>query len=763
MKSTGKLTMWKLKLLPFAAVLVLAGVRTASAVDYPTTVLADNPLGYYRLEETSGTNAADSSASHAFPGNYITSGGFPFLGWPGIDTNGIAVSSSQSPDYVSAGYYPEFNAPGPFSFEIWARPVSFPTGGDYRCPIGNSAAYSVATQSGWYVYQTPGPGSTFALVSPNVVFLTSPTYTLNNWYYLAGTFDGTNMSFYINGVLIGTQAASSYVPNSVNNAGACTLALGQRGAGYGNWDGELDEAAYYTNALTLAQIQSHYQAGTNSFRNNTEPPLIFTQPATTSVNAGQTVQFNVLADAAAPLTYQWYKGVSTLSGATNASYSFTTTIDDDGTTYSVAITNSFGYAISTEATLSVTVSLEIVAPLTSITRNVGSSAVFEIVAKGAGPITYQWHNGDASIIPGATNSVLWLYNVQSTDDSSSYYVSIANPSTGLDSDPATLNVQARPVTVPVSGYAKVVVADGPTGFWQLNEPTGSTTAVDTVGSFDGTYDDNAGAGTFTFGVPSGIPHDTNSAVSVTGGAIVSIPYAIEINPPLGAFTWEGWFNPASLAANANDYRTVFCSMSNPYGAGNTGWLVYQTFDNHWAWWPRDGFYQGVSLTDPDLIVANQWYYLTLVYDGTLFTLYVDGVAKTSGTDPTFVQNGNVPLTPSGPGSYNYNYNHTIGLPFGSGATVFAWRTPVDFQPFSGLMDNIAVYNKALTPSQIQDHLLNTTHVSITSSGTNAVISWRVGTLQSSTNVSGPYADVIASTSPYTNSVSGLPKFFRVQF
>ena len=242
-----------------AAVTLLLGIRTASALDYPSTILADNPLAYYRLEETSGYVAADSSASHAFPGDYIVSSTFPFLGWPGIDTNGIAVSSSHFPDYVSAGYYPEFNQPGPFSFEIWARPVSIPKGGDYRCPIGNSPAFGTATYSGWYVYQTPAPGSSFALVTPTGdVFITSPSYTVNSWYYLAGTYDGTNMSFYVNGVLVGTQAANAYVPNSVNNAGACTFALGQRGEGYGNWDGELDEAAFYTNALTLTQIQTHY-------------------------------------------------------------------------------------------------------------------------------------------------------------------------------------------------------------------------------------------------------------------------------------------------------------------------------------------------------------------------------------------------------------------------------------------------------------------------------------------------------------------------
>jgi len=54
MKSTSKTTTWKTKLLPFAALLALAGVRTAGAVDYPSTILADHPSAYYRFEELSG-------------------------------------------------------------------------------------------------------------------------------------------------------------------------------------------------------------------------------------------------------------------------------------------------------------------------------------------------------------------------------------------------------------------------------------------------------------------------------------------------------------------------------------------------------------------------------------------------------------------------------------------------------------------------------------------------------------------------------------
>ena len=49
------------------------------------------------------------------------------------------------------------------------------------------------------------------------------------------------------------------------------------------------------------------------------PPQISSQPASTTVNAGSTVALNVGATGTAPLTYQWRKDGSVLSGATNAS------------------------------------------------------------------------------------------------------------------------------------------------------------------------------------------------------------------------------------------------------------------------------------------------------------------------------------------------------------------------------------------------------------------------------------------------------------
>ena len=140
--------------LPFLAATLLFGLQAANAASYSDTVQADNPIAYYRLAETDGTTAADSSSSGLYPGTYNVSGAYPLLGQPGIDTNSIGLSAAQTAS-VTAGYYAELNPQGPFSFEVWARPTSTPGSGVYRCPIGNFGGWGTGNGygTGWYVYQ----------------------------------------------------------------------------------------------------------------------------------------------------------------------------------------------------------------------------------------------------------------------------------------------------------------------------------------------------------------------------------------------------------------------------------------------------------------------------------------------------------------------------------------------------------------------------------------------------------------------------------
>jgi len=84
-------------------------------------------------------------------------------------------------------------------------------------------------------------------------------------------------------------------------------------------------------------------------------PAITTQPANASGVVGSTVTFSVVASGTAPLSYQWQKNGTAIAGATSASYT-TPAIQpgDDGTLYSVVVTNSVGSVTSSSGKLSVT-------------------------------------------------------------------------------------------------------------------------------------------------------------------------------------------------------------------------------------------------------------------------------------------------------------------------------------------------------------------------------------------------------------------------
>jgi hypothetical protein len=82
---------------------------------------------------------------------------------------------------------------------------------------------------------------------------------------------------------------------------------------------------------------------------------IATQPTAQSVTVGQSATFSVTASGTDPLTYQWHRGGSPISGATLSSYTTpATVIADDGSLYKVVITDGTGASItSTEVALTV--------------------------------------------------------------------------------------------------------------------------------------------------------------------------------------------------------------------------------------------------------------------------------------------------------------------------------------------------------------------------------------------------------------------------
>ncbi len=89
-------------------------------------------------------------------------------------------------------------------------------------------------------------------------------------------------------------------------------------------------------------------------------PAITAQPQNQSVTVSNSTGFSVVASGAGPLQYQWYFNTNTaLAGATNSLFTLTAAQFTDAGGYSVIVTNNYGAATSSIATLTVS------APLTN--------------------------------------------------------------------------------------------------------------------------------------------------------------------------------------------------------------------------------------------------------------------------------------------------------------------------------------------------------------------------------------------------------------
>jgi hypothetical protein len=83
-------------------------------------------------------------------------------------------------------------------------------------------------------------------------------------------------------------------------------------------------------------------------------PSITTQPSSKTITAGQTATFSVGASGTAPLTYQWQKNGTAITGATLSSYTTPAeTTSDNGAQFTVLVSNSVGSITSNPATLTV--------------------------------------------------------------------------------------------------------------------------------------------------------------------------------------------------------------------------------------------------------------------------------------------------------------------------------------------------------------------------------------------------------------------------
>jgi hypothetical protein len=338
-----------------------------------------------------------------------------------------------------------------------------------------------------------------------------------------------------------------------------------------------------------------------NFTANAAPvaPSITAQPASQTVTAGQTASFSVAATGTAPLSYQWQKNGTAISGATSTSYTTpATTSSDNGAQFTVVVSNTAGSVTGNSATLTVNaapVAPSITAQPTSQTVTAGQAASFSVAATGTAPLSYQWKKNGAAI-SGATSSSYTTPATTSSDNGAQFTVVVSNAAGNVTSNAATLTVNAAPVAPAITAqpasqtvtagqtatFAVVASGTAPLGYqWQKNGAaisgatstsytTPATTSSDNGAQFTVVVSNAAGSvtsnvATLTVNAALVAPSITTQPASqtVTAGQTASFSVAATGTAPL-SYQWQK--NSAAISGATSSGYTTPATTSSDNGA-----------------------------------------------------------------------------------------------------------------------------------------------------------------------------------------------------
>ncbi len=216
------------------------------------------------------------------------------------------------------------------------------------------------------------------------------------------------------------------------------------------------------------------------------PPTVTGQPAAQTVFAGSNATFTVTATGTAPLSYQWRRngtGISGNSSATTATLTITAATTASAGSYDCVVSNVAGSDVSHAAPLTVnlvppSITVQPVAQMVGV----GGNASFTVTAAGTGPLSYQWRRngaplGDGGVFSGTHTATLALANVTDAQ-SGSYDVVVTNAAAAATSNAAVLAVTSAPPSVIFWDFATAAPTSG--------IPAGVTGGTVTQGNNNGT-------------------------------------------------------------------------------------------------------------------------------------------------------------------------------------------------------------------------------------------------------------------------------------
>jgi type II secretory pathway pseudopilin PulG len=197
-------------------------------------------VGHWKLDETSGTTAADSSGK----GNNGTLVNGPNLMPTGGLIGGTLYCDGIN-DYVNCGNAASLNITGAITLAVWVK-TNDAGNSQYNYFVGKGdTSYAIQHQSSnqieFFIYDNGAWYNTW--------------YALNTsfngfWHHLAGTYDRSQLKLYVDGVLRDTEAHIGSIKSTAYN-----VYIGENSQETGcYYNGNIDDVRIYNRALSANEI-----------------------------------------------------------------------------------------------------------------------------------------------------------------------------------------------------------------------------------------------------------------------------------------------------------------------------------------------------------------------------------------------------------------------------------------------------------------------------------------------------------------------------
>ncbi|HXP60746.1 MAG TPA: hypothetical protein VN829_09655, partial [Dongiaceae bacterium] len=384
-------------------------------------------------------------------------------------------------------------------------------------------------------------------------------------------------------------------------------------------------------------VSNAYGAVTSDAAILTVVPALITIPPLSQVSyVGGTASFNVEAQGAGPLSYQWSWDGRAIAGATNAALVLTNLQTAEAGAYSVAVNNAFGSAASVGALLTVVPAIITVQPQDQVTF-VGGAASFGVVVQASVPLSYRWMLNGLELNE-ATNATLALSNARPAQ-TGVYSVNVSDAFGMVTSSDArlsvvqvaawgvvdqsevppeltnaTVSVSSGGVPVSGAGQAFALRANGSVVAWgETNQvPAGLTNVVAIAGGDEFNMALKADGGVVAWGYNT--DGETNVPAGLTNAVAIAARYShgLALTADGSVIAWgDNWEGSATVPTGLREVVAV--------AAGGYYNLVLRADGSLFAW--GDNTYGQTNvpagLTNVVAIAAGAWFNLALKADGTV--------------------------------------------------------------------------------------------------------------------------------------------------